>query len=276
MGATQHEAWNLSNPAPPESRNDLDPWWDRFPWWAVMLGAILVLFGYYTFFVESYNNAWHFIKPGISVTIKTTLWAFLFSVIIGLVLGFGRVSRNALLRNLSRTYVEFIRGVPTLPLLFFIAFVIVPTVAPWFGLTNKDISKEWRGIAGLALVYGGYIAEVIRGGIQSVENGQMEAGRSLGLSYGSTMKSVILPQAIRNVLPPLANDFIAMLKDSSLLSLLAINEITQLSKLYVNTSFQPRETYVVLTFTYIVMVIALSLILHRFERWMSRDRVGAR
>jgi len=276
MGATQHEAWNLSKPAPPESRNDLDSWWDRFPWWAVMLGAIIVLFGYYTFFVDSYNRAWHFIRPGIGLTIRITLWAFLFSMIIGLIVGFGRVSRNPILRNLARTYVEFIRGVPTLPMLFFIAFVIVPTVAPWFGLTNKDISKEWRGIAGLAMVYGGYIAEVIRGGIQSVENGQMEAGRSLGLSYGSTMKSVILPQAIRNVLPPLANDFIAMLKDSSLLSLLAINEITQLSKLYVNTSFQPRETYVVLTFTYIVMVVALSLILHRLERWMSRDKVGAR
>jgi len=276
MGATQHEAWNLSNPAPPESRNDLDPWWDRFPWWAVMLGAIIVLFGYYTFYVDSYNRAWDFIQPGIWLTIRITLWAFLFSMIIGLIVGFGRVSRNPILRNLARTYVEFIRGVPTLPMLFFIAFVIVPSVAPWFGLTNKDISKEWRGISGLAMVYGGYIAEVIRGGIQSVENGQMEAGRSLGLSYGSTMKSVILPQAIRNVLPPLANDFIAMLKDSSLLSLLAINEITQLSKLYVNTSFQPRETYVVLTFTYIVMVVTLSLILHRLERWMSRDKVGAR
>jgi len=276
MGATRHESEGLDMQIPPEVRNDLDPWWDRFPWWAVLLGAVVALFGYYTFFVERYNEAWQAISPGIRVTIRTTLWAFLFSMIIGLIVGFGRVSRNPVLRSLSRTYVEFIRGVPTLPLLFFIAFVIVPTVAPWFGLTNKDVTQEWRGISGLALVYGGFIAEVIRGGFQSVEHGQMEAGRSLGLSYGSTMRSIILPQAVRNVLPPLANDFIAMLKDSSLLSLLAVRELTQNAKLYVNRSFRPRETYVVLTFTYLVMVIILSLILHGFERWMSRDRVGAR
>ncbi len=276
MGATRHESEGLDTHLPPEVRNDLDPWWDRFPWWAVLLAAVVALFGYYTFFVERYNEAWQAISPGIRVTIRTTLWAFLFSMIIGLIVGFGRVSRNPVLRSLSRTYVEFIRGVPTLPLLFFIAFVIVPTVAPWFGLTNKDVTQEWRGISGLALVYGGFIAEVIRGGFQSVEHGQMEAGRSLGLSYGSTMRSIILPQAVRNVLPPLANDFIAMLKDSSLLSLLAVRELTQNAKLYVNRSFRPRETYVVLTFTYLVMVIILSLILHGFERWMSRDRVGAR
>ncbi len=276
MGATRHESEGLDTHLPPEERNDLDPWWDRFPWWAVLLGAVVALFGYYTFFVERYNEAWQAISPGIRVTIRTTLWAFLFSMIIGLIVGFGRVSRNPVLRSLSRTYVEFIRGVPTLPLLFFIAFVIVPTVVPWFGLTNKDVTQEWRGISGLALVYGGFIAEVIRGGFQSVEHGQMEAGRSLGLSYGSTMRSIILPQAVRNVLPPLANDFIAMLKDSSLLSLLAVRELTQNAKLYVNTSFRPRETYVVLTFTYLVMVIILSLVLHGFERWMSRDRVGAR
>lgn len=264
--------------APPahRGRRDTDAWWETFPWWAVLLAVIVALFGYYTFFVEDYNRAWDAISPGIRVTIRTTLWAFLFAMIIGLIAGFGRVSRNVVARTLSRTYVEFIRGVPTLPLLFFIAFVIVPDVANIIGVENRDIEQEWRGIAGLSLVYGGFIAEVIRGGIQSVERGQMEAGRSLGLSYGATMRSVVLPQAVRNVLPPLGNDFVAMLKDSSLLSLLAIREITQNSKLYVNTSFQPRETYLVLTFTYIVMVIALSLALARFERFMTKDRHGAR
>ena len=263
-------------PSEERKRQDLQPWWDTFPWWAVLLGGIVVLFGYYTFFVEDYTRAWDAISPGIRVTIRTTLWAFLLAMIIGLVAGFGRVSRNVVARTLARTYIEFIRGVPTLPLLFFIAFVIVPDGAGMIGVDNRDIEQEWRGIAGLALVYGGFIAEVIRGGIQSVDRGQMEAGRSLGLSYKTTMRSVILPQAVRNVLPPLGNDFVAMLKDSSLLSLLAVREITQNSKLYVNTSFQPRETYVVLTFTYIVMVIALSLALAQFERFMTRDRVGAR
>ncbi|MEQ8842982.1 MAG: amino acid ABC transporter permease [Acidimicrobiales bacterium] len=259
-----------------DRRQDRSPWWDSFPWWAILLGSIIGMFGYFTFFVDDYNRAWKAISPGIGITITTTLWAFLFAMIIGLIAGFGRVSRNVVARNLSRTYIEFIRGVPTLPLLFFIAFVIVPDGAGALGIDNKSIDKEWRGIAGLAMVYGGYIAEVIRGGIQSIDRGQMEAGRSLGLSYGATMRSIVLPQAVRNVLPPLGNDFVAMLKDSSLLSLLAIREITQNSKLYVNTSFQPRETYIVLTFTYIVMVIALSLALTQFERWMTRDRVGAR
>lgn len=258
------------------TRSDRVPWWDTFPWWAVLLGLIITVFGYYTFFVDDYNEAWRAIRPGIRVTFRTTLWAFLFAMILGLVAGFGRVSRNVVARTLARTYIEFIRGVPTLPMLFFIAFVIVPEFAHVIGVDNRDIAQEWRGITGLALVYGGFIAEVIRGGIQSVDRGQMEAGRSLGLSYRATMRTIVLPQALRNVLPPLGNDFVAMLKDSSLLSLLAVREITQNAKLYVNTSFQPRETYVVLTFTYIVMVIVLSFLLARFERWMTRDRIGER
>lgn len=266
----------VGDAAPTRDRQDSDPWWDTFPWWAVLFGGIIALLGYYTFFSEDYTRAWRAISPALRVTIRATLWAFLIAMIIGLIAGFGRVSRNVVARTLSRTYIEFFRGVPTLPLLFFIAFVIVPDGAGLIGMESRDIEMEWRGIAGLSLVYGGFIAEVIRGGIQSIDRGQMEAGRSLGLSYGATMRSIVLPQAVRNVLPPLGNDFVAMLKDSSLLSVLAVREITQNSKLYVTTSFQPRETYVVLIFTYLVMVIALSMALTQFERYMSKDRVGAR
>lgn len=266
----------VGDPAPSRDRQDQDPWWETFPWWAVLFGGILALFGYYTFFSEDYTDAWRAIAPGLTVTIRATLVAFFFALVIGLVAGFGRVSRNVVARTLSRTYIEFFRGIPTLPFLFFVAFVLAPDFASAIGVPIRDIEMEWRGIAALALVYGGFIAEVIRGGIQSIDRGQVEAGRSLGLSYGSTMRSIVLPQAVRNVLPPLGNDFVAMLKDSSLLSVLAIREITQNAKLKVNTSFQPRETYVVLTFTYLVLVISLSLALTQLERYLTKDRVGAR
>ena len=111
-------------------------------------------------------------------------------------------------RNLARTYVEFIRGIPILVLIFTFALVLVPMFFDWFGAENK-VSSEWRAIAALSLIYGGYIAEIFRAGIQAVDKGQVEAGRSLGLTRRQATRSIVLPQALRAVVPPLGNDFIA-------------------------------------------------------------------
>jgi polar amino acid transport system permease protein len=265
-----------ASPPELETRNDQDPWWETFPWWAVLLGGIVGVFGYYTFFVVRYNNAYEFLKDGLRLTIEMTLWSFAIALALGLLAGLGRISRNVVARNLSRTYIEFIRGVPTLPMIFFITFVLVPIVTDFLGVDNQTISTQWRGTVALSLIYGGYIAEVFRGGIQSVQKGQMEAGRSLGLSYRSTMRTIVMPQALRNILPPLGNDFISILKDTSLISLLAVNEITQQAKIYSNASFQFRETYMVLTFMYLVLVLGLSLLLNAFEKYMTKDRKGER
>jgi polar amino acid transport system permease protein len=260
---------------PPDRRRRAPAWAETFPFWAVGIALILGWMGWLVLFNPRYEQAWDRIIPGIWLTIRITLTAFGIAMVIGVITGLARVSTSIIARNLSRLYVEFIRGIPMLILIFSLALVIVPEVANALGWDNR-LSLFWRGATALALVYGGYIGEVVRGGIQSVPVGQMEAGRSLGMSRGHTMRSIVLPQAGRAMLPPLGNDFIAMLKDSSLLSVLGILEITQLGRQYASGSFRFRESYLVLTFIYLSLTIVLSLILNRLEHRVSRDRMGER
>jgi polar amino acid transport system permease protein len=241
----------------------------EFPWWLVALVGILIYFGYLTFFDPSYAGAKRAVVAGIPVTIRATLIAFGFALVLGLMAGLARVSKNVLFRNLASLYVEFIRGVPILVLIFTVALVIIPPVSDALGIENR-LSNEWRAIIALALIYGGYIAEVFRAGIESVSPGQSEAGRSLGMTRGQTMRSIILPQAVRNVLPALGNDFIAMLKDSSLLSVLAVREITQQGRLFANSSFQFREAFLAITFLYLTGTLALSLAVNWYARRLAR------
>lgn len=256
------------------------------PWWFFAL----VLIAIYVFLVissnEEYNSAFVFIKAGLIITIKTTLIAFIIAVGFGLLAGLGRISKNVVINNLARLYVELIRGIPILVLIFFIALVGVPILVDllndfgyWLdeknigilariftAVTNQDISMNARAIIALAVTYGAYLAEIFRAGIQSIARGQMEAARSLGMSYGQSMRYVILPQAIRNVLPALGNDFVAMVKDSSLVSVLAVRDITQVSRLYAGSTFRFREAYIVLAVLYLTMTVILSLGVQLLER----------
>ena len=256
------------------------------PWWFFAL----ILIAIYVFFVistnEEYNAAFDFIKIGLQVTIKTTLIAYVFAIIFGLLAGLGRISKNIVLNNISRLYVELIRGIPILVLIFFIALVGVPVLVDginnfgyWLSdlgldflgriftaITNQDISMNTRAITALAFTYGAYLAEIFRAGIQSIVKGQMEAARSLGMSYGQSMRYVILPQAVRNVLPALGNDFVAMVKDSSLVSVLAVRDITQVSRLYAGSTFRFREAYIILAVMYLTMTVILSLGVQLLER----------
>ena len=250
--------------------------WETFPYWAVLLAIIVVWFGWLSLFEDQYRDAWDHIWVGIGFTIRATVLAFAISLALGLVLALGRISNSVVLRNLARTYIEFIRGVPILPLIFFLALVIVPDVAGWLGIDNRDVSTEWRGVIALSIIYGAYIAEVFRGGVQSVPRGQMEAGLSLGMSRPKALRLVILPQAMRAVIPPLGNDFIAILKDSSLLSVLAVGEVTLRARQYAAGSFRFRESYVVLVFIYVTLVLGLSFLLSRLERRLRRDEPALR
>ena len=179
------------------------------------------------------------------------------------------------IRNLAITYVEFIRGVPTLVLIFTVAFVIVPiwvdALDNFIEIDNKFMSQNTRAIIALAIIYGAFLAEVFRAGIESIPKGQMEAARSVGMTYGQAMRHIILPQAVRNISPALGNDFIAMLKDSSLVSVLAVRDITQTARLYAGSTFRFRETYLVLTFLYLTMTLSLSLLLRWYERRLKKD-----
>ncbi len=256
------------------------------PWWlfAQFLIAIYVFFAISS--NENYNNAFVFIKTGLIITIKTTLVSYSIAIILGLLAGLGRISKNVVINNIARLYVELIRGIPILVLIFFIALVGVPVLVNWlndFGfwlsdngigflgklftaVTNQDISMITRAIIALAVTYGAYLAEIFRAGIQSIVKGQMEAARSLGMSYGQSMRYIILPQAIRNVLPALGNDFVAMVKDSSLVSVLAVRDITQVARLYAGSTFRFREAYIVLAVMYLTMTVMLSLLVQLLER----------
>ena len=123
-----------------------------------------------------------------------------------------------------------------------------------------------RAIIALAVTYGAYLAEIFRAGIQSIVKGQTEAARSLGMSYAQSMRYVILPQAVRNVLPALGNDFVAMVKDSSLVSVLAVRDITQVARLHAGGTFRFRESYITLAVLYLTMTITLSLLVQLLER----------
>ncbi|MEJ2754057.1 MAG: amino acid ABC transporter permease, partial [Chloroflexota bacterium] len=204
------------------------------------------------------------------MTVKITLTAFVIALGLGLMAGLGRISHNTLIRNLAITYIEFIRGVPTLVLIFTLAFVIVPSVADAIGIKNS-LGQDWRAIIALSVIYGAFLAEIFRAGIESIPGGQMEAARSLGMTYSQAMRHIILPQAIRNISPALGNDFIAMLKDSSLVSVLAVRDLTQMARLYAGSTFRFRESYLVLTFFYLSMTIALSLLLRWYERRLRKN-----
>lgn len=227
------------------------------------------------FIDEDYDLAWKNIFPGVWITIKATFQTFFFALILGLVAGLGQVSSNVVFRNISRAYVELVRGIPILPLIFTLALVIIPDVSAAVGAANS-VPNDWRAIAALALIYGAYMAEIFRGGIQSIPKGQSEAGRSLGLSRRATMRSVVMPQAARSIIPPIANDFIAILKDTSLLSVLGVLEITRRTRQYASNSFKFPEAFFTMTFIYLVLVLTLSAALSWFEGRMTQDRAGER
>ncbi len=258
--------------------------WREFPWWLVIIIGFLVLMGFFIITDEETREAFLFIIPGIWITLQITLFGFALALILGLMAGLGRISKNVVVRNLAITYVEFIRGVPTLVLILTLAFVLVPAIVNAINgvseavipevleINNRDVSIELRAILSLAIIYGAFLAEVFRAGIESVHRGQMEAARSLGMSYRQAMQHIILPQAIRNILPALGNDFIAMLKDSSLASVLAVRELTQRARLHAGSTFRFPESYLVLTFCYLAMTLALSLLLRWFEHRSRGDR----
>ena len=260
------------------------------PWWFIGIVLVILWAAVGILTRPNFNEAFQWIKVGIVTTLVTSITAYLLAIILGLVTGLGRMSHNVVIRNIARLYVELVRGIPMLVLIFFIAFVGVPagidllhSLGEWFGsigftpfanvlagLENQAVPMLARAIIALAVTYGAFLAEVFRAGIQSIGRGQMEAARSLGMGYGQAMRFVILPQAIRNVLPALGNDFVSMVKDSSLVSVLAVRDMTQIARLYAGSTFRFREAYVTLAVLYLTMTVILSLGVAAIERRLRK------
>ena len=271
---------------PGQLRRSPADYFARLPYWlllALLLGALLL---WSLLADKDYNLIFNAVSKGVGVTLYVCLISFGMALLVGLAFGLARVSRNRLIYEAASFYVEIIRGVPMLVILFYIAFVGAPGLVDLFNWVGDELQELGLGSVGkplaefgirqlsftsraiLALVigYSAFIAEIFRAGIESVERGQMEAALSLGMSRGQAMRYVILPQAIRRVLPPLGNDFIAMLKDSALVSVLGVQDITQLGRLYATSTFRFFETYNVVAFLYLVMTIGLSLVVRFWEK----------
>lgn len=259
-----------------------------YPWWLVALAVIAVALAAVIVSSEIYTEVFTIVSAGIGITILVTLLGFSLATLLGLCIALMALSGSAWLRQIARFYTEVIRGIPILVLLFYIAFVGAPALVALINLLLsplissgtmepvlvRDLSLMWRAVMALTIGYSAFIAEVFRAGIQSVDKGQVEAAKALGLSRFQRFRLIVFPQAIRVILPPLGNDFVAMIKDSSLVSVLGVADITQMGKIYASGSFRFFETYSIVAYIYLILTIGLSLMLRRLEMRLRRGQRG--
>jgi polar amino acid transport system permease protein len=194
---------------------------------------------------------------GLWLTLEISALSLVFALLLGLVVGLGRVSRNPAARDLATVYVEVIRGTPLLVQIFIVYFFIG---------TVLKLSAFAAGVVALSVFTAAYVAEIVRAGIEAVPNGQTEAAQSLGLSGFQTMRHVILPQAIRRILPPLAGQSINLIKDSSLVSVMALTDLTKAGREVVSSTFSPFEVWFVVALMYLALTGLLSLAVRRLEQ----------
>ena len=246
--------------------------------WA-LLGALLFVAGC----SGTGNWGWYVIDPstpqgqsnvrfligGFWATIQLSLIAAALSMTIGLLVALPGMSSNRWIRLPSRIYIEFVRAIPLLPMLFWV-FYGLPVVMRSMGMPIT-IDAFWGAIITLAISDSAFTAEIYRSGIQSIPKGQTEAARTVGLTYNQTMRYVVLPQAIRRILPPLANQFIYIVKMSAFASVIGMQELTRRANELVVTEYRPLEIYTLLILEYLVLVLIISFFVRWLERKMGSD-----
>ncbi len=204
-------------------------------------------------------------------TVLLTGLSLVFAMIIGMVFGLMNVGHNRVLNLIGTIYVDAVRGVPLIVLAYFIYFGI-PAGIQSLGITGFRMNALQAGTIALSMNCGAYMAEIIRAGIQSVDRGQMEAGRSLGLSYGAGMALIVIPQAIRTMIPSIINQFIITLKDSSILSVIGFPELVNVGKTIMGNTMKCLETWAIIGIMYMVVIITLSKVSKKIERRVNRGR----
>ena len=209
---------------------------------------------------DQYMAIFMFVPEGIVITFKVTIGAILLAIVFGLIAGLGRISSNRYVNGIASLYVEVIRGIPLLVQLFYIYYALGRFV---------KIPAIMSAIIAMAFCYGAYMAEIFRAGIQSIHKGQMEAALSLGMSRRQAMRQIILPQAFKIVLPPIGNEFIALLKDSSLVSILAVSDLLRRGREYASETFAYFETYTVIALIYLVMTLFFSKLISIMEERLN-------
>ena len=213
---------------------------------------------------------WSMLLQSLGYTLLLTLFALFFAMIIGLIFALMNVSHSKVLNILGTVYVDAVRGVPLIVLAFFIYFG-VPQAVKMLGVQTFRLPALQAGTIALAMNCGAYMAEIFRAGIQSIDNGQMEAARSLGLPYSISMRRVILPQAFRVMIPSVINQFIITLKDTSILSVIGYPELTNMGKTISGNTFKSLQTWAIIGILYMVVIITLSKIAKNIERRLKKD-----
>ena len=277
------------------------------PYWFIFLVIIGILLAISILTDVVYARIFDQLKEGVLMTLFVSITSYLLALLLAVIVGIVRsnppqppqtaeTAGKALARvlkiflyNLCTVYVSVMRGIPVLIVLLVTAFIVVPALRSLINETLvtglRDLTSDadipdliWRGssaptaIMALSITYGSYMSETVRAGIQSIPKGQFEAAYSVGMTYWQTMRLIVLPQAFRNVLPPLGNDFVAMIKDSSLLAFLGVRDITQIAKTSSGRSFRYVETYAVVAYIYLTLVIVASTLVNLLEDTININR----
>lgn len=225
-------------------------------WNISFFGAVGLLIALPILSPNPYLRILSFVPDGLVATFSVTLTSIFFALIIGLFAGLGRVSQNKAINRISTIYVEIIRGIPLLVQLFYIYYALGPLLR---------LQGPPAAILAMSICYGAYMAEIFRAGIQAIPRGQMEAALALGMSRATAMRRIIIPQTVRVILPPIGNEFIALLKDSSLVSILAVSDLLRRGREYASTSFRYFESYTVIALIYLVMTLFFSRLVAMME-----------
>jgi polar amino acid transport system permease protein len=248
------------------------------PWWGLVIGAVLLVIVLIVAVPNPYGRIFRFVSDGISITIVTTLVSFVLMIFLGLLGGLGRNSKNRLVNGIASLYVEIIRGIPLLVQLIFWYYAFPSLVQDMGDQFHIDALSGFQAAAlpmailGLTICYGAYMSEIFRAGIQSIPKGQIEAARSLGMSNGQTMQHVVLPQAVRVILPPVGNEFVSLLKDSSLVSVVAVTDMTRRGQEFMGATFITLQTWAMVALLYLVMTLFSARIVAWIEKRVKYER----
>ena len=204
-------------------------------------------------------NSLPLLIAGAGITVEITAMSVFLGLVIGCMLGIARQCNIKPIRYIANVYVDFIRGTPLLVQIFLVYFALP-------GIIGSRVDPFVAAISACSINSGAYIAEIFRAGIQSIDKGQMEAGRSLGMTWAQTMRYIIMPQAFKRIIPPLGNEFIAMLKDSSLVSVIGFEELTRRGQLIIARTYASFEIWMAVALVYLVMTFAVA----RFTGYLER------
>jgi polar amino acid transport system permease protein len=231
-------------------------------WRISFFGAIALLAFLVLSTPDPFRRILLFLPDGILKTFQVTIFSIMLAIVIGLFAGLGRISRITIVNRIATVYVEVIRGIPLLVQIFYIYYALGRVV---------KIPDLTSAIIAMAVCYGAYMGEIFRAGIQAIPKGQMEAALALGFSRGRAMLHIILPQTFRVILPPIGNEFIALLKDSSLVSILAVSDLLRRGREFASRTFLYFETLTVVALVYLILTLFFSWLVGLMEDRLNRN-----